>query len=85
MEKWNAAEYGGAVWDENGKRIATVYSNQRDTRMIAAAPAMAEALKLAQAALNTAARFKVPGLPAEHNDSYKIAAIIDAALAKGGV
>jgi hypothetical protein len=38
---------------------------------------MLAALKLAQAALNTAPRFKIPSLPKEHDDSYKVAAVLD--------
>jgi hypothetical protein len=40
-----------------------------------AAPAMLEALRLAQSALNTAPRFRVGD-----TDSYKIAAIVDGAI-----
>lgn len=42
------------------------------------------ALRLAQTALNTAPRFKIPTLPREHNDSYKVAAIVDKALRELG-
>lgn len=38
------------------------------------------ALKLAQVALNTAPRFKVPSLPEQYDNSYKVASAIDAAL-----
>lgn len=37
---------------------------------------MLAALKLAQAALDTAPRFKIPSLPKEHDDSYKVAAFV---------
>ncbi len=46
-------------------------------RLIQAAPALLEALRLAQEALNTAPRFRVGD-----TDSYKIAAIVDRAVAK---
>lgn len=39
-----------------------------------------DALKLAQRALNTAPRFMIPSLPKDKGDSYKVAAIIDAAV-----
>lgn len=43
-----------------------------------------DALKLAQTALNIAKRFKIPNVPSEFNDSYKIAAIVDKALREYG-
>jgi len=46
---------------------------------IAAAPDMLSALEQAVAALNTAPRFRVPSLD---SDSYRIAALCDAAIAK---
>src|SRR4051794_25516874 len=42
-----------------------------------AAPVMLEALRLAQSALNTAPRFRVG-----NSDSYKIAAMVDAAISE---
>ena len=44
-------------------------------RLIVAAPAMLEALRLAQRALNTAPRFRV-----SDTDSYRIAARVDVAI-----
>jgi hypothetical protein len=41
---------------------------------------MLQALQLAQHALNTAPRFKIAHLPREHNDSYKVASVVDAAV-----
>jgi hypothetical protein len=48
-----------------------------DAPVITAVPAMLEALLLAQRALNTAPRFRIGD-----TDSYKIAAIVDNAIAK---
>jgi hypothetical protein len=50
-----------------------------DMRLRLAARRLLEALEAAREALNTAPRFKVPGLD---SDSYKIAALCDAALAE---
>jgi len=54
-----------------------VYTDQEraNARLIENAPAMLEALRLAQSALNTAPRFRVGD-----TDSYKIAAIVDEAV-----
>ena len=48
---------------------------EANARLATAAPAMLEALRLAQRALNTAPRFRVGD-----TDSYEIAAIVDAAI-----
>jgi hypothetical protein len=43
---WNANEYGTAIWDENGKRIATVTSgNKADALVMAASRELLAALK----------------------------------------
>lgn len=41
---------------------------------------MYEALKLAEGALNTAPRFKIPSHEPEYDDSYKVAARVTAVL-----
>jgi hypothetical protein len=56
---------------------AAVPLNKANARLATAAPTMLEALRLAQRALNTAPRFRV-GV----TDSYKIAAIVDKAIAE---
>ena len=61
--------------DENDQLAAW---QSDDLRLRLAARQLLEALEAARAALNTAPRFKVPGLG---SDSYKIAALCDAALA----
>jgi hypothetical protein len=48
---------------------------ESNARLAASAPAILEALRLAQRALNTAPRFRVGD-----SDSYKIAAIVDEAI-----
>ena len=48
---------------------------EANARLASAAPAMLEALRLAQSALNTAPRFRVGD-----TDSYKIAAMVDEAI-----
>jgi hypothetical protein len=50
---------------------------EANAQLASAAPAMLEALRLARSALNTAPRFRVGD-----TDSYKIAAIVDEAIAK---
>jgi hypothetical protein len=85
-------------WQAHGKTVSTPAQNAKgwkgiaktwrpeNARLIACAPGMLAALKLAQAALNTAPRFRIPSLPKEHDDSYKVAAVVDAAVraAEGG-
>ncbi len=68
------------VCDTNENRPGE--EQEANARLIATAPELLEALTLAQTALNTAQRFHVPGLPRALNDSYKIAAVIDKAIAK---
>ena len=50
---------------------------EANARLATAAPAMLEALRLAQRALNTAPRFRVGD-----TDSYKIAAVVERVIAK---
>jgi hypothetical protein len=50
---------------------------EANARLATAAPAMLDALRLAQSALNTAPRFRVGD-----SDSYKIAAQVDEAIAE---
>jgi hypothetical protein len=39
MKHWNAQEQGACVWDEDGRRVATVHTgNKADAVLIAAAP-----------------------------------------------
>jgi hypothetical protein len=61
--------------DEEG-RVASVEQQYANRQLITAAPEMLEALLLAQAALNTAPRFRVGD-----TDSYRIASIVDHAIA----
>ena len=61
--------------DEEG-RVASPEQQHANRQLITAAPAMLEALLLAQRALNTARRFRVGD-----TDSYDIAAIVDKAIA----
>ena len=43
---WTTDDRGNAIWDDNGKRIATVTSgNKDDARLLAAAPELLAALK----------------------------------------
>ena len=67
---------GIAHSDDEG-RIASPEQQDANRHMIAAAPAMLAALRLAQTALNTAPRFRVG-----ETDSYGIASIVDKAIAK---
>jgi len=61
---------------DEGDQLAVWQSD--DMRLRLAARQLLEALEAARAALNMAPRFKVPSLD---SDSYKIAALCDAALA----
>ena len=69
--------------DDEAPFVADVCNNpdiytdqeQANARLITAAPAMLDALRLAQRALNAAPRFRVGD-----TDSYKIAAQVDAAI-----
>jgi hypothetical protein len=63
--------------EDSDGRIASREQQEANGRLIVAAPAMLEALRLAQRALDTAPRFRVGD-----TDSYKIAAIVDSAIAK---
>jgi hypothetical protein len=65
--------------DDEG-RVATYEQQHGNRQLITAAPEMLNALLLAQGALNTAPRFRVSG-----TDSYKIAAIVDKAIATATV
>jgi len=58
--------------DEEGNDSEEAAAN---VRLIAAAPAILKALRLAQRALNTAPRFRVGD-----TDSYRIAAVVDGAI-----
>lgn len=66
--------------DPHGFTICVV-DDEDTARLFAAAFDMREALAMALQALNTAPRFKVPCLD---TDSYRIATICEAALAKSG-
>jgi hypothetical protein len=61
--------------DDEG-RIASPEQQHANRQLITTAPAMLEALRLAQAAWNTAPRFRVGD-----TNSYDIAAIVDSAIA----
>lgn len=65
-----------AIKDDDGNEL-TVWQND-DLRVRLAAAPMLDALRHALAALNTAPRFKVPGLAM---DSYAIAAMCELAIA----
>jgi hypothetical protein len=60
--------------DDEG-RVASYEQQHANRQLITAAPAMLEALRLAQTALNTAPRFRVG-----ETDSYAIASIVDEAV-----
>lgn len=63
---------------EHGGDIHTLRERfRREGQAADAAPEMLTALKLAQQALNTAPKFKVPSA---NTDSYKIASAVDAAV-----
>jgi len=62
--------------EDSEGRVASPEQQEANARLIVAAPAMLEALRLAQRAFNTAPRFRVGA-----TDSYKIAAIVDEAIA----
>jgi hypothetical protein len=62
---WDTVAFIEAIWP----------GAEANARLIAAAPAMLEALRLARSALNTTPRFRVG-----ETDSYKIAAIVDKAV-----
>ena len=61
--------------EDSDGRVASPEQQEANGRLIVAAPAMLEALRLAQSALNTAPRFRVGD-----TDSYKIAAQVDKAI-----
>jgi hypothetical protein len=61
--------------EDSDGRVASPEQQEANGRLIVAAPAMLEALRLAQRALNTAPRFRVGDA-----DSYKIAAMVDEAI-----
>jgi hypothetical protein len=61
--------------DDEG-RVASYEQQHGNRQLITASPTMLEALLLAQAALNTAPRFRVGD-----TDSYQIATIVDHAIA----
>lgn len=65
------------VCDTNENRPEA--EQRANAHLIAAAPELLAALRMALQALNTAPRFKVPHL---ETDSYRIASVCDAALAK---
>jgi hypothetical protein len=65
--------------DDEG-RVATYEQQNGNRQLITAAPEMLAALLFAQGALNTAPRFRVG-----ETDSYKIAAIVDKAIATATV
>jgi hypothetical protein len=64
---WDTVAFIEAIWP----------GADANARLIVAAPALLEALRLAQRALNTAPRFRVGD-----TDSYKIAATVDNAIAR---
>jgi hypothetical protein len=66
---------GNKVFDTNEDTPAEL--QEANACLATAAPDMLEALRLAQSALNTAPRFRVGD-----TDSYKIAAVVDRAIAK---
>ena len=63
--------------EDSDGRVASPEQQEANGRLIVAAPAMLEALRLAQRAFNTAPRFRVGD-----KDSYQIAAIVDKAIAE---
>jgi hypothetical protein len=76
------------IHDVNGDIVAVAVREEhnedstettQNARLIAAAPEMLSALKLAIHALNRARRFQVPSV---EMDSYEIATIVDAAIKK---
>jgi hypothetical protein len=64
---------GNKVFDTNEDMPSEI--QEANARLASAAPALLEALRLAQRALNTAPRFRVVD-----TDSYKIAAMVDDAI-----
>jgi len=60
--------------DEHGNQVAEV--GPVENALISAKEALGACIK----ALNTAAKFKVPSLPDTQNDSYKVAALAEAAV-----
>jgi len=81
------AEGSVLVTDEQGVSICRCYQQPHDTwraldnaLLIAAAPKRLAALLQAIVALNTAPRFRVPGL-GDKMDSYDVAALCDRAIA----
>lgn len=61
--------------EDSDGRVASPEQQEANGRLIVAAPAMLEALRLAQRVLNTAPRFRVGD-----TDSYRIAAQVDQAI-----
>ena len=89
-EPWRIEEEADGnvlVTDEQGVSICRCYQQPHDTwraidnaLLIAAAPKLRAALLQAVVALNTAPRFRVPGL-GDRMDSYKVALLCYRALA----
>ncbi len=85
LQQLKEAEHGGpALWQRLNVLSHSFGYDTPNARLCGDAAQcikdMLAALKLAQAALNTAPRFKVPSLPKQHDDSYKVASAVDAAI-----
>ena len=63
--------------EDSDGRVASPEQQEANGRLIVAAPELLEALLLAQRALNTAPCFRVG-----ETDSYRIAAVVDTAIAR---